>query len=361
MPIAVHDTHPDRSDVVDLRSDTLTQPTDAMRQAMADAAVGDDLFGEDPTVTHLQDSAAKRLGMEAALFVPTGSMANLTAILAHTGGRAEVIAEARSHIFHYEGGSMATMAGCAMRPVTGNRGVFDADTLHAAIRPPGFVFPRQGLVVIENTHNEWGGNVWTADQVRSVAYAADARDLPVHCDGARLFNSAIAQDVAPDRLVADVDSAMFCFSKGLSAPVGSVLCGSAELIEDAIPVRKQLGGAMRQSGVIAAAAQVALDTMVDRLGEDHGRARMLAEGLAALGYGLDVAHVRTNIVVFDATSAGWGDARTCTDELATIGVHGLAVSGTQVRFVTHRHITDDKVKLALERIEAAAPGAKPGS
>lgn len=352
---AVHDTHPDRPDVIDLRSDTLTQPTDAMRQAMAEAPVGDDLFGEDPTVAHLQDTAARRLGKDAALLMPTGSMANLTAILTHTGGRAEVIAEARSHIFHYEGGSMATMAGCSMRPVTGNRGVFDADTLHGAIRPPGFVFPRQGLVVIENTHNEWSGNVWSPKEVQTVAYAADARDLPVHCDGARIFNSAIAQDVAPDRLVGEVDSVMFCLSKGLSAPVGSLLCGSDELIEAALPVRKQLGGAMRQAGIIAAAGQVALDTMVERLSDDHAHARALAEGLHGLGYGLDVGHVPTNIVIFDTTSAGWRDAKTCAEALAAKGVHGLPVSPTHIRFVTHRHITDDKVKMALERIESAAP------
>lgn len=352
----IHDTHPDRPDVVDLRSDTFTQPTDEMREAMAHAAVGDDLFDEDPTMHRLEAAAARRLGKEAAMFVPTGSMGNLLAIFAHTGGDKEIIAERRAHIFTHETGSVHALARCGMWPIDAPGGVFLPDTLEAVLRPTNFTQATQGLVVVENSVGGWSGAVWRPDETAAVAEVAHRHDLPLHVDGARIFNAAVAQETSADRLVAAADSVMFCFSKGLSAPVGSVLVGDAAFIERAIPYRKRLGGAMRQAGHLAAAAEVALEQMVDRLSDDHAHAKRLAEHLDGLGYGIDPARCPTNILHVDVRPAGWKDADAFVQAAEHQGLLVLADSPFEVRFVTHRHITDEKTKRALDILTELQPG-----
>jgi threonine aldolase len=350
-----HDTHPGRPGIVDLRSDTVTQPTPEMRHAMAAAPVGDDLLGEDPTVARLESLAARILGKKAALFLPSGSMANLAAIIAHTGGPAEILAEERAHILQYEGGSHATIAGCPARALRSERGVYHATTLKAELRPALPLFARQRLVCIENTSVGWGGTVWPLDAIEPVAHVAREHDLRLHCDGARLFNAAVALKTEAARLVAPCDSVMVSLSKGLSAPVGSILAGTEDLINAARHARKALGGAMRQSGVIAAAGVIALETMRDRLHEDHQAARRLAEGLHAAGYGVDPDAHPTNIVFIDPTARGFPDAAACAAAMAKEGVLAFAEDPATVRLVTHRHITPPHVERALDVLSRLRP------
>lgn len=344
---SVHATHPDREGIVDLRSDTLTQPTPEMRQAMAAAPVGDDLLGEDPSVHKLEQTAAKILGKKAALFLPSGSMANLAAILAHTGGRAEVIAESRSHILHYEAGSHATLGGCPVRSIHAEKGVYTPEQLQDQIKPKGFLFTPQRLAVIENTANGWGGTLWQQKEVDAVAKTAHDNGLKIHCDGARLFNAAAALKTDPARLVKSCDSVMVSLSKGLSAPVGSVLAGDKDFIEQARGARKALGGAMRQSGVLAAAGQVALETMRERLREDHEAAKRLAQGLHELGYGIDPDAHPTNILLVDPTPAGFTDAASWTQAIGKEGILAFPFSKQEVRLVTHRHVTPERADQAI--------------
>lgn len=321
---------------------------------MADALVGDSLFDEDPTVTRLEASAAKALGKEAALFVPSGSMGNIVAILALTKGRGcEIVADRSAHILNHESGSISRIAGCHLWPLDTDRGVFGPQALDDALRPGFFVYPETGLVSIENTVNDLGGGHWRADEVRALGEHARALGLPMHCDGARIWHAAVAQDTTPDRLTGACDTVMACFSKGLSAPVGSIVAGDEETIRRAVRERKMVGGAMRQAGVVAAAAQVALDSMVDRLADDHARAGRIAHALADAGYGCDPARHPTNIVVADTAPLGL-DARTLCDRLATEGVLALPMGPTKVRFVTHRHVTDEKTALACETLAAVA-------
>ena len=269
--------------MIDLRSDTVTQPTEAMRQAMANAPVGDDVYGEDPTVNRLQEMAAALLGKEAALFVPSGTMGNLAAVLAHCGRGDEVILGDQSHTFLFESGAYLGAGGVHSRQIPNSQiGSLDLDDIRRAVRPDDAHFPVTRLIALENTHNRCGGVVLTPDYMQSVAELARAHGLKVHLDGARLFNAAVALGVEPAALAAPVDSVTFCLSKGLCAPVGSVLCGSHDFIARAHRVRKQLGGGMRQAGVLAAAGIVALETMIPRLEEDHQRAKRLGPGLSAL-------------------------------------------------------------------------------
>src|SRR5579884_1359899 len=265
---------------IDLRSDTVTLPTPAMYAAMAAAPLGDDVMGEDPTVQRLEEAAAARLGKEAALFVPTGTMANLAAVLAHTRRGDEVILEAEAHIFYYEAAGLSVVGGLMPRPLRGHQGALDPADVAAAIRPDDVHFPRTGLVCLENTHNRAGGTVISLEQTRAVCAVAHAAGIPVHIDGARIFNAALALGLDAAALVADADSVMFSLSKGLSAPVGSVLVGSRAFIAAARRARKLLGGGMRQAGILAAAGLVALEQMVDRLAEDHENCKRLAYGLA---------------------------------------------------------------------------------
>jgi len=337
--------------LVDLRSDTVTQPTEAMREAMRRAEVGDDQWGEDPTVRRLEEMAADRLGKAAALFTPSGTMANLAAVLSHTQRGDEVIVEARAHTYLTEAGGMSAVAGVIPRPVTGERGAISAAQVEAVLRPLNVHFAPTRLLCLENTHNRAGGTVMTAAQTTEVAAAARRHGVRVHLDGARIFNAAAALGVDPRALTRDVDSVMFCVSKGLSAPVGSLLAGEAAFIARARAARQMLGGAMRQAGVIAAAGIVALETMVERLAEDHRRARVLAHRLSDLpGVRVDAAAVQTNIVMLEVD-----DAPGVVERLA--GQHVLAhgLDRTTIRLVTHRHIGDAEVERALEVFSRVVP------
>ena len=338
--------------VVDLRRDTLTQPTDEMREAMRGAEVGDDVYGEDPTVNRLQELSAKKVGKEAALFVPTGTMGNEVAVFVHTRRQGEILLEEQSHIVLYESGGPAVLSGVSTRTLKGERGVFTAEQVQAALRDPSD--PHEApttMVGIENTHNIAGGTVWTSKQTAAVAGVAHGAKVPVHLDGARVFNSAVAQDVPVTSLTKDADSVMFCLSKGLSAPVGSMLCGSRDFIERAHRVRKLFGGGMRQAGHLAAAGVVALEKMVTRLADDHANARRLAAGLAKIpGIAVDLEAVQTNILFVDVSGTripGKEFEKRLLDE----GVKALALDARRVRFVTHRHVSRDDVDWVLQQVE----------
>ena len=334
--------------IVDLRSDTLTRPTPAMRAAMAAAEVGDDVFGEDPTVNRLERQAAETMGKAAGLFMPSGTMGNLAALLAHCGRGDEAIVGDEAHTFYYEAGGMAALGGIQPRTVP-NRpdGTLDITAVEAAIRTPNVHFPVTRLICLENTHNRCGGAVLDAAYMRAVRAVADAHGLAVHLDGARIFNAAVALGVPVSALAADADSVTFCLSKGLAAPVGSVLCGTAAFIDTARRARKQLGGGMRQAGVLAAAGLVALDTMVDRLADDHANARRLAEGLAGLrGVTPAPDAGRTNIVVAALDRADI-DVDALVERMAGEGVRFFGVGGNRFRLVTHWEVTADDVERAL--------------
>jgi threonine aldolase len=340
--------------VVDLRSDTVTLPTPAMRQAMFEAELGDDVYGEDPTVNRLEASAAARLGKEAAVFVPSGTMANLVCLLSHCDRGDEAIMGHMAHTFLFEAGGSAAVGGIHPRTVTNQPdGTLDLLDIEAVIRDPNNLhYPRTRLICLENTHNRCGGAVLSPAYMAQVRALADRYGLAIHLDGARVFNAAVALGVYPSDLVAGADSVSFCLSKGLSAPVGSLVCGSAEFIRRARRHRKMLGGGMRQAGILAAAGLLALETMVDRLADDHANARRLAEGLASLsGIALDPARVATNIVIFqlgpDAISAGDFVAG-----LSSRGVEMGAIGGRGIRAVTHYGIDAADVDRALAAAEA---------
>ncbi|MEJ5223751.1 MAG: low-specificity L-threonine aldolase, partial [Anaerolineales bacterium] len=322
---------------VDLRSDTVTQPTPAMREAMAQAAVGDDVYGEDPTINHLQALAAEMTGHEAALFVPSGTMGNLAAILAHCQRGDEVMMGARAHTFLYEGGGISALGGVHSRQIMEQPdGSLALDDLQAGIRPDDDHQPITRLIEIENTHNRCGGTFQTPAYIQSLADFAHARGLLVHMDGARVFNAAVAQGVDVKTLTSPVDSVTFCLSKGLCAPVGSVLCGSADFIYRARRIRKHLGGGMRQAGVLAAAGIVALQTMVDRLAEDHARARALADGLRQIpGLVLDPGTPATNMVFLNLAADVPLDAAQTAERLAALGVLVGVTGARRFRLVLH--------------------------
>jgi len=331
--------------VIDLRSDTITHPTDAMRQAMAAAAVGDDVYGEDPTVNALEALAAERVGKEAGLFVPSGTMANLVALMAHTQKGDEVILDDQAHTLLHEAGALATVAGCMPRALSTQRGFITGAQLEAALRPPDVHFPPTRLVWLENTHNRHGGTVATPEAIADLAEAAHRHHIRLHVDGARLFNAAVALGVPAARLAAPADSVTFCLSKGLSAPVGSVLCGDRTFVGHARRFRKMLGGGMRQAGVLAAAGIVALETMVERLADDHRVARMLADALAALPeVRVDLTRVQTNIVRIELPAH---DARVVAERLAGRGVRVGATGTHALRLVTNRHVTASDVPVVL--------------
>ena len=289
---------------IDLRSDTVTLPSSAMRQAVFEAEVGDDVFGEDPTVNRLEKMAAERMGKEGGLFVASGTMANLVCVLTHCGRGEEVILGDKSHMFLNESGGMSALGGIHPHTVVNQPdGTMRPEDIEAAIRGSNLHFPRTRLICLENTHNRCSGAALSAEYIDSVAELAKRHGLLLHLDGARIFNAAIALGVDVKELTRGVDSVMFCFSKGLSAPVGSVVCGSGDFIAEARRTRKVLGGGMRQAGIIAAAGIVALDEMVERLVEDHVNARRLAEGIAQIdGLSIDIAAVQTNIIYFDLVS-----------------------------------------------------------
>jgi threonine aldolase len=335
--------------IVELRSDTMTRPTPSMRKAMAAAEVGDDVFGEDPTVNRLEEMAAERLSKEAGLFVPSGTMANLVSQLSHCGRGDEMILGTLSHSFYYEQGGSAAVGSIHPRTLP-NRpdGTIALDEIEAAVRADNVHFPRTRLIALENTHNLCGGAPLAPDYLRAVAAIAKRHGLRLHVDGARLFNAAVALGVPARDLAVDADSISFCLSKGLAAPVGSLVCGSREFIGLARRARKVLGGGMRQAGVLAAAGILALTEMVDRLAEDHAHARQLAEGLAAIpGLALDPARVRTNIVYFEIAREGMTAAQ-LVEGLQREGVRMLVSGPRKVRAVTHYEVTGAGIEQALK-------------
>lgn len=340
--------------IIDLRSDTVTEPTDEMRRAMASAPVGDDVYGEDPTINRLEEEGARLLGHEAALFLPSGTMANQVAILTHTRRGDEVLLDAESHIFWYETGGLSLLAGCQPMPIP-SRGVLDPADVALALREPNIHFPRTRLLCLENTHNRHGGAVMTVEETEGLVAAARDAGLKVHLDGARIFNAAAALQVPASRLASPADSVMVSLSKGLSAPVGSLLAGSREFIAEARRYRKVLGGGMRQAGILAAAGLVALKEMTGRLVEDHHRARRIGAGLAEIpGLGVNPEAVVTNIVPVDLPREM--TAEQGVDGMARHGVLVNAVGPGRVRMVTHRHISDEDVDAVLTAAAAAWAG-----
>jgi threonine aldolase len=337
-------------DFIEMRSDTLTLPTDEMREAMRYAEVGDDVYGEDPTVRRLEELAAMKVGKEAAVFVPSGTMGNLLAVMTHCRRGDEILMESECHIYYYEVGGLSAVAGVVPRLVKGANGVLDPGDVEAAIREENIHYAPAACLAIENTHNRGGGTVTPIDTMAALRRVADAHGLAIHLDGARIFNASLALGVDASDIAKHVDSVMFCLSKGLSAPVGSILAGSAEFIRAARKNRKMLGGGMRQAGVLAAAGIVALDRMVDRLAEDHANARSLGVGLAQIpGIAMDLSTVQTNIVVFDVSALGVS-ASQFASELAQEGVRVTTRPPFGIRAVLNRHVDSDGVGRALAAV-----------
>ena len=335
--------------VIDLRSDTVTKPTPAMRRAMAEAEVGDDVYGEDPTVNRLEQRAAEIFEREAAMFVPTGSMGNQVGIRLHTHHGQEVICEAHSHVVDWEMASMSAFSGCMPRTLVGDRGVLTWSQIKTAIAPSIYYRARTGLITLENTHNMAGGTVTPLPVLQEIWAGAKDAGIPLHLDGARIFNAATYLGVGVVELTRGFDTVMFCLSKGLCAPVGSMLVGSQKLIYQARIIRKALGGGMRQVGVLAAAGLVALETMTDRLGEDHRNARLLAETLARVpGVAIDLGSVQTNIVRFELTS-GKG-APELAAGLKRRGILAGNVGPRAIRLVTHHDVDRAQCAYAAAQI-----------
>jgi len=337
--------------IVDLRSDTITLPTEEMRQAMYEAGLGDDVFGEDPTVNRLEKLAAQMMGKEAALFTPSGTMSNLIAVLTHTRPGNEILLGSEAHMFWYEVGGASTLGGVVMRTVPNDQdGTLNPGAVEQAIRPKNIHHPQTTLLCLENTHNRCGGTVLTLDYTSAIVGLAHQNGLQVHLDGARIFNAAVALDVPVSELASPVDSVCFCISKSLSAPVGSLLCGNQEFMEKARKWRKMLGGGMRQAGVIAAAGIVALQKMVNRLAEDHATAQRLASGLAQVpGVTIQPREVQTNIVIFESPATIPGAE--FVQRLDAQGVRLLPRGRRRVRAVTHRMVGAADIDEALSRIK----------
>lgn len=347
--------------MIDLRSDTVTKPTPQMRQAMAQAEVGDDVYGEDPTVNRLEQRAAEMVGKEAALFVPTGTMGNTIAIKLHTHHGQEVICEARAHVLDWELAMMAWFAGCVARPIAAERGILEWSRIRREVRPLGPHAAPTGLIAVENSHNMAGGTVYPLETLREISHEAHRLGLPVHMDGARLFNAAAACGHSVAEIVEPVDSVMFCLSKGLGAPAGSILAGTRQKIEQGRLLRKRLGGGMRQAGILAAAGLLALEEMPARLAEDHANAQWLATQLAAIkGIGIDAARVQTNIVIFDISGTGW-DAPAFSAALKTRGVIMNALNDRDIRLVTHYDVDREGCAKALAIVREVSHAAPPNA
>ncbi len=337
---------------IDLRSDTVTHPTDAMREAMRSAEVGDDVYGEDPTVNRLEARAAELLGREAAVLVPSGTMGNQIAVhlLARRGS--EVIGEAGCHVFNFEMGAMAALSGALPRPIPTANGILDPREVERAIQPAAGYRTPTSLLVLENTHNLAGGRVTPLARMRELVAVAKGHDLHVHLDGARIHNAAAALGVTAADIAAGCDTVMFCLSKGLAAPVGSLLVGDGDTMDEARRVRKMFGGGMRQAGILAAAGLVALDEMLPRLADDHRTARRLAELLADIeGVVLDPAAVETNIVFFSLAADAPLGAAELAARLAEEGVGVHALGPDAVRMVTHYEISMDDVERAAAAVK----------
>lgn len=345
--------------VIDLRSDTVTQPTPAMREAMARAVVGDDVFGDDPTVNELEAETAALLGKEAAVFTPSGTMANQLAVRAHTEPGDEILVEANAHIYYYEAGAPAALAGVMCRCLPGRRGIFSGAEVEAVLRPSDPHFPRTRLVCVENTHNRGGGSVWPLEQIQEVAATARRHGLRLHLDGARLWNAAAATGRAERDYAQPFDTVSVCFSKGLGAPVGSALAGPKDLILRARRFRKMFGGGMRQAGIVAAGALFALRHHRARLAEDHAHAKVLANGLAkAPGLEVNPADVETNMVRFRVLSL---PAAELVERLKARGVLVLAVGRDTIRAVTNLMVNREDIEraVAIMARELEASGSPP--
>lgn len=333
---------------IDLASDTLTKPTPGMREAMAQAEVGDDVFGEDPTVNQLEERLATLLGKESALFVLSGTMSNQIALRLHCRSGDEVLCDANCHIFNYEQAGYAQLAGAAIRPIDGPGGVLQLEQLIDKLRPDDVHFPTTRLVCLENTHNRGGGRILPYDGVAAICGWAAEHGLARHLDGARLMNAVVASGIAAADWAQHFDTVNLCFSKGLGAPVGSALCGTADAIRQARRHRKLLGGGMRQAGILAAAALYALEHHVDRLAEDHAKAQVIADAVRQTdGLQLAFETVDTNLVVFDIV-AKHGTAADFCDSLRGQGVRMLPVAAQRVRAVTHLDVTMDQCREAAE-------------
>jgi threonine aldolase len=344
---------------VDLRSDTVTRPSATMRRAMAEAEVGDDVYGEDPTVNKLQEKAAEIFGREAALFVPSGSMGNLLAIKSWTRPGQEVVCEYRAHINQYELASMSAIAGCMPRPATVREGILTWQIIEPLLRPKTYYYSQTGLISLENTHNMAGGTIYPTDVAEEICECAHEAKLPVHLDGARIFNAAVALNTSVTTLTRKFDSVMFCLSKGLGAPVGSMLVGSREFIEKAHVFRKMLGGGMRQAGVLAAAGLIALEESPKRLYEDHDNARHLAEGLSRInGISVDPQKVVTNIVIFDVRGTGKTGAEICR-QLGKDNILAGPTDKYSIRMVTHCDVDRAGIDCAIAALEKICAGAVP--
>ncbi|NBD07846.1 MULTISPECIES: low-specificity L-threonine aldolase [Corallococcus] len=335
---------------IDFRSDTVTKPTPAMRRLIADAEVGDDVYGEDPTVRRLEERVAERLGLEAAVFVPSGTQANQIAIGAHCRSGDEVLTEEGSHILHYEGGAVPALWGVQPAALPGERGLLKPETVAAAVREDNVHNPRTRLLSLENTHNRGGGTVWPLERFRAVVEAGRKAGLAVHLDGARLFNAEVAAGRPASEWASLTDSTSVCFSKGLGAPVGSALAGRADVIREARRLRKRLGGGMRQAGILAAAALYALEHHVERLAEDHANARRLAEGLAQVpGVKVDLSRVETNMVFADLV-------RPAAEASALLLKQGVLANPTgphSIRLVCHLDVSRADIDDALARVRTA--------
>jgi len=334
----------------DFRSDTVTRPTEKMRRAMAEAAVGDDVLGDDPTVQTLEETAAATMGKEAALFCPSGTMANSIAVKMWTNALEEVIVEERSHIYNMESTHMTFISGVTPRPVRSSRGAMDPRDVAANIRKPNVHTPRTSLVCLENTHNNWGGSVIPLENFKAIRKVADEHGIRVHLDGARIFNASVASGVPVREFAGQVDSLQFCLSKGLSAPVGSLLVANRERIEFARRLRKALGGGMRQVGVLAAPGLIALTEMVERLKDDHARAKALARGICGLpGVKIDPATVETDIVIFGFEHPAL-TVPAMIEKMREKGVLALAIYGG-IRMVTHKDVGDEDIERAVRAFQ----------
>ncbi len=337
---------------IDLRSDTITKPTEAMRLAMAQAPVGDDVFAEDPTVNLLQQKVAALLGKPAALYVPSGVMSNQLAIKVHTQPGDEVIVEKESHIFNYETAAPSILSNVQLHLILGERGVLRAGQLAPAVRPPVYYMPRTALICLENTHNRAGGTIYPLDEIKKIRDFAKALGIRMHLDGARLWNASVASGIPPAEYAQYFDTVSVCFSKGLGAPVGSALVGSEESIQRARRFRKILGGGMRQAGIIAAGALYALEHNIERLKEDHEKARLFAERVSANPLaGIDLKYVQTNMVVIDISRTGKTTGE-LLDALHAQNVHLTDANYTSLRAVMHLDVSTDQVLRAAEIVAA---------
>ena len=338
-------------DFIDLRSDTVTKPTPPMRKAMAEAEVGDDVFGEDPTVNALQEKVARILGKERAIFVPSGTMANQLAIKSHTQPGDEVIIEATSHPYNFEGGAAAALSGIQFYCLKGDRGILDVSQIEEVIRPEDHHFPVTRLICLENTHNRGGGSVYPIEKMAAIHRLAKSKNLQLHLDGARLWNASIAKGIDPKEYAQWADSVSVCLSKGLGAPIGSLVAGSRTFIDRVHRFRKMFGGGMRQVGIIAAAGIYALDHHIERLKEDHQNAKRLALGLQKFkGISINPEHVETNIVILDIENSSI-TAPLVAEEMKKERILIHAFGRAQIRLVTHLDVSSEDIEVALGAFE----------